>query len=75
MAAEKLVSTELDFGVEPDIESEAELTGQSDTSMPLIGEWVDIITEGGFTSTPGICCRDLVGVLLMIRLHRATTVQ
>lgn len=51
------------------------MNGQEDKSLPLVGEYFDYSTEGGFTSTPCIYSRDSMCAILMIRFHRTTTIQ
>ena len=49
--------------------------GQEDASLPLIGEFFDVETEGGFTSTSSIHCGGSKLSALMSALRRATTLQ
>ena len=49
--------------------------GQEDTSLPLVGEFFDIETEGGYTSTSNIRRGGSKRSTLMTALRRATTLQ
>ena len=49
--------------------------GQEDTSLPLIGEFFDVETEGGFTSASSIHCGGSKLSTLLTALCRATTLQ
>ena len=49
--------------------------GQEDTSLPLVGEFFDRETEGGFTSTSNIHSGGSKLSTLMTALRSATTLQ